>query len=365
MAPPAREATMTDNGQSNATWLSRANAGACLVFVVQLNVLLLRTPPGTVQLHVQYAHYSDDGEHLQLARVDSIEFDTVVLTMIFFLFSAVLHGYRLALYCMSSDAQFIPAVNWWRWADYAATAPTMIVIVGISVGIFELCELISLYALMSVTVMFGVVVECLHRDAYPKPIRKPGGTGAVALLMVFVTCMCITLVCATVVGIAVSLSQLNTNRVEYLSFVTTAAYLYTIAWAIALRGRKEYVQPENSSNKNRILKPAADTVALKTGIFTSAFVPYSLMWISIFTRFALALSHADGDVPDSVYCIVAVMFIGFTGTFPVIQFLETFTSTVPVYRAELLYATAGVANKVALGWFMQMGVQRAQSASSR
>ncbi|KAK3237642.1 hypothetical protein CYMTET_52302 [Cymbomonas tetramitiformis] len=297
---------------------------ATTIFVVQLATLLVRSDPGSVQLHVQYAKYSDNRNKLRIDRMNSLDFDTVILMIVFFMISAILHAYRYVESKTQNGLACSMRVSWWRWADYVITAPTMIVVVGISVGIFDMCELLTLYAS---AVSFGLV------------------TVAIASFLVITLC-----VADRVVDVDLS------HRLQYVSYVSVFALAYTYLWSIAISALRK--------DTKMLASKCFETTTEKTAVFIFAFVPYMVMWASIFVRFGIAVNQADGDVPDSVYCIVVVMFVGFTGSFPIILACEMYLSTkVDQDLAELLYTTAGVANKVALGWFMQMGVERAQNAS--
>ena len=51
------------------------------------------------------------------------------------------------------------AFAWWRWLEYAISAPAMIVVVALMLGIAERFALINLAALMFLTIVFGFLTE--------------------------------------------------------------------------------------------------------------------------------------------------------------------------------------------------------------
>ncbi|KAK3251685.1 hypothetical protein CYMTET_2613 [Cymbomonas tetramitiformis] len=335
---------------------------ATTIFVVQLATLLVRSDPGSVQLHVQYAKYSDNGNTLRIDRMNSLDFDTVILMIVFFTISAILHAYRYVEFKTQNGIAYSMRVSWWRWADYVITAPTMIVVVGISVGIFDICELLTLYAVMTATVSFGIIAEFMHRSAVKLNLKKHEDRNDISLFPIqsAVSFGVVTVAIASFLVITLFVADRVvdvdlSHRLQYVSYVSVFALAYTYFWSIAIS--------ELQNNMKMPASKSSKTMTEKTVVFIFAFVPYMIMWASIFVRFGIAVNQADGDVPNSVYCIVVVMFVGFTGSFPIILACEMYLDTVDRNLAELLYTTAGVANKVALGWFMQMGVERAQNAS--
>eukprot|EP00854_Cymbomonas_tetramitiformis_P009517 gene9517-11278_t len=324
---------------------------ATTIFVVQLATLLVRSDPGSVQLHVQYAKYSDNRNKLRIDRMNSLDFDTVILMIVFFMISAILHAYRYVESKTQNGLACSMRVSWWRWADYVITAPTMIVVVGISVGIFDMCELLTLYAVMTATIRVETGPK-KYEDRNNNKLWPIQSAVSFGLVTVAIASFLVITLCVADRVVDVDLS----HRLQYVSYVSVFALAYTYLWSIAISALRK--------DTKMLASKCFETTTEKTAVFIFAFVPYMVMWASIFVRFGIAVNQADGDVPDSVYCIVVVMFVGFTGSFPIILACEMYLSTkVDQDLAELLYTTAGVANKVALGWFMQMGVERAQNAS--
>ncbi|KAK3268236.1 hypothetical protein CYMTET_23252 [Cymbomonas tetramitiformis] len=219
----------------------------------------------------------------------------------------------------------------------------MIVVVGITVGILDVCELGSHFILMSITIACGMLSEAYARG----PPAPNASTHHSERQIPFAACDIAQLLIALCWGITGDIAEIVSRaRIAQLWAATgvAVAYMSIARWLgnVIIFDRK----------KSRFVANA---------VYGLAFVPYATSWCALIARFALAINGAEASVPDWIIAIVIGMFFGFTGTFPIIHALSI-NRVIDVDAAEVAYAIAGVANKSLLGWYMWYGVNRMQTA---
>jgi hypothetical protein len=117
-------------------------------------------------LPVETSFVRSTGEGGQLVPVREVLFDLPFGPAVasFLFMSAAAHlvvatvGYRTYI------AQLRRGVNYARWIEYAFSASTMIVLIAMLVGIYELAALVLIFALNAAMILFGWMME-LHNQS--------------------------------------------------------------------------------------------------------------------------------------------------------------------------------------------------------
>eukprot|EP00854_Cymbomonas_tetramitiformis_P010195 gene10195-12062_t len=309
---------------------------ACAL-IAQHAILFYLHRRGSVRLHIAYARYDGGGRYARVAQRRVADVDTAIFFDLYFIVSALQHCYQA---CRATQPK---GVNHLRWSDYLLTAPVMIVVVGITVGILDVCELGSHFILMSITIACGMLSEAYARG----PPAPNASTHHSERQIPFAACDIAQLLIALCWGITGDIAEIVSRaRIAQLWAATgvAVAYMSIARWLgnVIIFDRK----------KSRFVANA---------VYGLAFVPYATSWCALIARFALAINGAEASVPDWIIAIVIGMFFGFTGTFPIIHALSI-NRVIDVDAAEVAYAIAGVANKSLLGWYMWYGVNRMQTA---
>ncbi|KAK3241056.1 hypothetical protein CYMTET_49147 [Cymbomonas tetramitiformis] len=321
-------------GKSDRAHLVITHAVCACALIAQHAILFFLHEEGSVRLHIAYARYDGDGRYARIDRARVTDLDTAILFDLYFIVSALQHCYQACRAARSNG------VNHLRWSDYLLTAPVMIVVVGITVGILDVFELGAHFILMSVTIACGMLSEAYARgfaECHSHSERR----------IPFAVCDVAQVLLALCLGIAGDVAEITSRARIALLWAATGvaiAYMSIARWLgdITVFDRK----------KSRFFANV---------VYGLAFVPYATLWCAVIARFALAIDNSEKSVPDWIFAIVIGMFLGFTGTFPIIHILGI-NKVIDVDTTEFAYAIAGVANKSLLGWYMWYGAGRMKAA---
>jgi hypothetical protein len=89
------------------------------------------------------------------------------LIILFFLLSAVAHLIIATVYNRRYNQGLAKGINRARWVEYSLSASVMIVAIGLLVGIYDLGTLITMFGLVAVMNLCGLIME-VHNQTTPK-----------------------------------------------------------------------------------------------------------------------------------------------------------------------------------------------------
>ncbi len=81
------------------------------------------------------------------------------LTAVFFFMSAIAHGLLATVYRQRYEAGLRQGINRARWFEYAFSASTMLVAIGLLTGVYDLSSLIMIFTLCAVMSLLGLLME--------------------------------------------------------------------------------------------------------------------------------------------------------------------------------------------------------------
>ncbi len=77
----------------------------------------------------------------------------------FFFMSAIAHGFLATVYRQRYEAGLRQGINRTRWVEYAFSASTMLVAIGLLTGVYDLSSLIMIFTLCAVMSLLGLIME--------------------------------------------------------------------------------------------------------------------------------------------------------------------------------------------------------------
>lgn len=150
-------------------WLGALHAVQAIVILVLSTTSTL--PVSTNYLAVdELSSKARGGEMPVLAPATQQIFDVNLAYLVagFFALSAIAHLVIATVYRKRYEADLEVGVNKARWIEYALSASTMIVAIGLLVGIYDLSTLVAIFALTAVMNLLGLVME-VHNKGAEKP----------------------------------------------------------------------------------------------------------------------------------------------------------------------------------------------------
>ncbi|KAK3288847.1 hypothetical protein CYMTET_3671 [Cymbomonas tetramitiformis] len=358
----------------STTRFTSPNRNACiqlvifLAFYIQAVCVAYLTPSGDVSVTIDHAKYSEDGTRVQLERRELFTFNVVSLVYLFLLISAAQHSLQgLHFYLdpwSSKNYRRAFGVNWFRWSDYVITAPTMMVVVGIMNGVFDVVSLMSLFCAIQITIILGVLSDLCATSARARlgdssadSLPPYDGKEAVRLARANFFVLWAWL-------IAIGALVLYSRDEDLPTYTTVVAYWIVFYFAIVVWVTRDGGLRLSST----FAKTGEEARKRSRTLFYVAIVPCAYAWTVVFVTFAYALDASEGNPPDFVYSINVVLLVLFLGPFPYVHYasLREQGSDDPAaneslkLRCEAAHAAFGLLSKSALAWMVYWGLRRLQ-----
>jgi hypothetical protein len=154
---------MTGADEQRFASLRRFNLLMAALHALQGALILVLSNDFSLPVETSFVRAGEAGE---LSPVREVLFDLRLGPAVasFLLMSALAHLVVATVAYRSYVAQLRRGVNYARWIEYAFSASTMIVLIAMLVGVYELAALILVFALNAAMILFGWMME-LHNQS--------------------------------------------------------------------------------------------------------------------------------------------------------------------------------------------------------
>ena len=147
--------------------LRKFNIIAGFLHLSQAIAVLLLSKDFTLPISGSYLKFDTATQALVPTTTVLFHLSLPLLIVAFFLLSAVAHFIIATVYNKQYVAQLAKGINVARWIEYSLSASIMIVAIALLVGIYDISNLIMLFALVGIMNLLGLVME-VHNQTTKK-----------------------------------------------------------------------------------------------------------------------------------------------------------------------------------------------------
>jgi len=147
--------------------LRKFNIIAGFLHLSQAIAVLLLSKDFTLPISGSYLKFDTATQSLAPTTTVLFHLSLPLLIVAFFLLSAVAHFIIATVYNKQYTAQLAKGINVARWIEYSLSASIMIVAIALLVGIYDISNLIMLFALVGIMNLLGLVME-VHNQTTKK-----------------------------------------------------------------------------------------------------------------------------------------------------------------------------------------------------
>jgi len=147
--------------------LRKFNIIAGFLHLSQAIAVLLLSKDFTLPISGSYLKFDTATQSLAPTTTVVFHLSLPLLIVAFFLLSAVAHFIIATVYNKQYTAQLAKGINVARWIEYSLSASIMIVAIALLVGIYDISNLIMLFALVGIMNLLGLVME-VHNQTTKK-----------------------------------------------------------------------------------------------------------------------------------------------------------------------------------------------------
>ena len=147
--------------------LKKLNIIAGCLHLAQAVAVLVLSKSLLVPVSGNYLEFDKATETLQPTTTTLFNVDLPWLIAAFFFLSAFFHFTIASVYNKRYNADLKLGINKLRWVEYAISASTMMVAIGMLVGIYDFSSLLMMFSLTAVMNLLGLVME-VHNQTTKK-----------------------------------------------------------------------------------------------------------------------------------------------------------------------------------------------------
>ena len=147
--------------------LKKLNIIAGCLHLAQAVAVLVLSKSLLVPVSGNYLEFDKATETLQPTTTTLFNVDLPWLIAAFFFLSAFFHFTIASVYNKRYNADLKLGINKLRWVEYAISASTMMVAIGMLVGIYDFSSLLMMFSLTAVMNLLGLVME-VHNQTTDK-----------------------------------------------------------------------------------------------------------------------------------------------------------------------------------------------------
>lgn len=147
------------------TSLRRMNATAAALHAIQGVLVLVLSKPFGLPVTGSFLRFNASSQRLEPASTTLFHIQLPYLIAAFFFLSSIAHLTVTTVYNRTYNKNLQRGINKARWIEYALSASTMMVAIGMLVGIYDLGSLGMLFALIAVMNLMGLVMETHNQSA--------------------------------------------------------------------------------------------------------------------------------------------------------------------------------------------------------
>lgn len=151
----------------SARSLKKLNIIAGCLHLAQAVAVLVLSKSLLVPVSGNYLEFDKATETLQPTTTTLFNVDLPWLIAAFFFLSAFFHFTIASVYNKRYNADLKLGINKLRWVEYAISASTMMVAIGMLVGIYDFSSLLMMFSLTAVMNLLGLVME-VHNQTTDK-----------------------------------------------------------------------------------------------------------------------------------------------------------------------------------------------------
>ena len=140
-------------------YLNRFNLIMAGLHALQGVIMLLIAKSFTLPVTTTYLTFNESTKQLETATRNLFDVQFAYLTVSFLFMSAIAHLIIATVYRKSYEKDLSKGINKARWIEYAVSASTMMVAVSFLTGIYDLSNLIMIFALVAFMNLMGLVME--------------------------------------------------------------------------------------------------------------------------------------------------------------------------------------------------------------
>lgn len=152
------------NKQITSPYLNKFNLVAAGLHLVQGIVMIILARSFFLPVTTNYLTFNESSKQLESATRNLFDLQFAWLTVSFLFMSAIAHLIVATVYRKTYEKDLKRGVNKARWFEYAVSASTMMVAIGMLSGIYDLGSLIMIFSLVAIMNLMGLVMELWNQD---------------------------------------------------------------------------------------------------------------------------------------------------------------------------------------------------------
>ncbi len=145
--------------------LRKLNLIAAGLHFIQAIAVLIFSTNFHVPVTGNYLRFNDATQSLEPATKTLFQMPYVWLIVGFFLLSAVAHLFIATVYNRRYNRNLSLGINKIRWVEYALSASTMMVAIGLLVGVYDASSLAMLFGLSAIMNLLGLAMEVYNQKS--------------------------------------------------------------------------------------------------------------------------------------------------------------------------------------------------------
>lgn len=141
------------------SYLNKFNLIMSGLFAAQAVLMLLIAKSYTLPITTTYLTFNESTKQLDTATRNLFDIQFAWLTVAFLIMSAIAHLVIGTIYRKNYEKDLKKGINKARWVEYSISASTMMVAIAMLSGVYDLSNLIMIFALIAVMNLMGLVME--------------------------------------------------------------------------------------------------------------------------------------------------------------------------------------------------------------